>query len=56
MVSNEINIDDDLDEEMFPVSDSARLVRTISAGYVDQSEVMLFFCLIFYIYLTRNKN
>ncbi|VDO30198.1 unnamed protein product [Onchocerca flexuosa] len=38
VVSNEINIDDDLDEEMFPVNDNTRLVRTISAGYVDQSE------------------
>lgn len=43
VVSNQINIDDDLDEELFPVSDSTGLVRTTSAGYVDQSEVLLFF-------------
>lgn len=43
VVSNQINIDDYLDEELFPVSDSTRLVRTTSAGHIDQSEVMLLF-------------
>ncbi|KAM3724039.1 Insulin-like receptor [Dirofilaria immitis] len=36
VVSNQIDIDDDLNEEMF--SDSTRLVRTTSAGHVEQSE------------------
>ncbi|KAL4002500.1 Protein tyrosine kinase family protein [Acanthocheilonema viteae] len=38
VLSNEINIDDYLDEELFPVSDNTGLMRTTSAGCVDESE------------------
>ncbi|CAG9531325.1 unnamed protein product [Cercopithifilaria johnstoni] len=38
VLSNQISIDDYLDEELFPVSDSAGLIRTTSAGHIDQSE------------------
>uniref|UniRef100_A0A915PX02 receptor protein-tyrosine kinase n=1 Tax=Setaria digitata TaxID=48799 RepID=A0A915PX02_9BILA len=39
VVSNQMNMDDDdLEEEMFPVSDTTRLMRSTSVGHVGQNE------------------